>query len=120
MRIAEGYSKFTLEFLLKFLYQSYSLGSFEKLVRDHKINQKELIDYFSSRLDIPITRVDGSSISVEGEALDIALEALEEDPEEPEQVVTTERVKSLTDFIHQMREDALKEDEDRKKKKKRK
>lgn len=115
MRIVEGsYNKFTLEFLLKFLYQSYSLGAFEKLIADHQIDQKELIDYFNSRLQFPIERVGAISFPV--------IKGLEE--EEPEVLVdhplklsAEERVKSLTDFFHKMREE---EDEHTKKKKKKK
>ncbi len=118
MRITEGsYNKFTLEFLLKFLYHSYSLGSFEKLIADHHINQKELIDYFNSRLQFPIERVGEISIAASSK-LGIA--------EEPEvlddkgaKISAEERVKSLTDFFHQMREEGF-EEEDRKKKKKKK
>jgi len=116
MRITEGsYNKFTLEFLLKFLYQSYSLGAFEKLVVDHQINQKELIDYFNSRLKFPIERVADISIPTVNKIGDADEPEILED--QPQKVSAEERVKGLTDFFHQMREEGL---EDRGKKKKKK
>ena len=116
MRITEGYSKFTLEFLLKFLYQSYSLGAFEKLVADHQINQKELIDYFNSRLEFPIERVGGLSIPVRG-----GLEEGEEPEvlgEQPPKKSAEEHLQSLTDFFHTMREEGFEKGKKKKKKKK--
>lgn len=115
MRITEQSDKFTLEFLLKFLYQSYSLGSFEKLVRDHHINQQELIDYFSSKLNFPVTRI--------GEPSPFAAMIRKEPAESPKtakQAVeksVEEHIKNLTEFFHDMREEALEEEEGQKKKK---
>jgi hypothetical protein len=115
MKITERPDKFTLEFLLKFLYQSYSLGSFENLMRDHHINQKELIDYFSSKLNFPVARI--------GEPAPLAA-IISEKPAEarvpapaPVTAPVEEHIKSLTEFFHKMREEALEEEEAQKKKK---
>lgn len=114
MRIAEGYNKFTLEFLLKFLYQSYSLGAFERLVIEHQINQKELLDYFGSRLEFPIARVGATTLTIDRKVTKteptVQQELLKKSAEE--------HLQSLTDFFHQMREEALEEEEKEQKKKK--
>ncbi len=114
MRITEGYSKFTLEFLLKFLYQSYSLGAFEKLVSDHQINQKELIDYFNYRLKFPLTRVGGPPISSTFERK-VAMKT-DEDPESQEKSAE-EHLRNLTEFFHNIREESLDDKKEMKKKK---
>ncbi|MHA1266866.1 MAG: hypothetical protein ACTSRS_16635 [Candidatus Helarchaeota archaeon] len=119
MRIVEGYNKFTLEFLLKFLYQSYSLGAFEKLVSDFQINQKELIDYFNSRLEFPIARIGEPRIRLATEVPKSAeVQMKEQTKQEALKKSAEEHLKSLTEFFHKMREEALEEEEQQMKKKK--
>jgi len=53
-QLAASYEKIDLVALLKYLYQSYSLNSMNKLINYFRISQQELDTYFSGAMDLQL------------------------------------------------------------------
>lgn len=95
-KLAECYTKIKLDYLLKYLYQSYSLQSMNKLLNYFHITQHEIDTYFSGEIDYSkLDVVEKMKYQVMNSSLleerEIEPEVLSSDPEviplEPEESV---------------------------------
>jgi hypothetical protein len=93
-KMASSIEKINLEFMLKYLYQSYSLASFNKFLKSFQINEQDFKKFFTGRLE------DASKFF-------IAIPAGEEEPgilkDEPQMAKPpASRIQDLTSFFQKM------------------
>lgn len=111
-KFAACYDKINIEVLLKFLYHSYSLRTFDKLMEDFLINPREFKDYFSSKIKY-------QSKFFSTEKKDAPAPPVER--KQKLKKYSAQRIKDLTNIFHKMREEPIEDEplpENSKKKKK--
>jgi len=110
-KMAGSIEKINLEFMLKYLYQSYSLLAFNKMLKSFQIDEQDFENFFTSRME-------DLSKFFKGREQKEKLAEIEEEPKVLKQ--PTSHIQELTNFFQKMREETEEEQVKTKIKKKKK
>ncbi|MHA1360831.1 MAG: hypothetical protein ACTSRC_22140, partial [Candidatus Helarchaeota archaeon] len=99
--LADSYDQINLEYLLKYLFQSYNLKALQKLVEDFHLTPIEFKRYFTGGVDLAAIFPAATEAELEG--------GEEEDVKEAEPSTAT-KVKDLSRFYQQMMDTDVEED----------
>lgn len=115
-KISGSIEKIDLEFMLKYLYQSYSLVAFNKLLQNFHIDQQDFENFFTGGVEASPQLL--SALEQAEEPIEIEEDSPEIKAERRKAQQPSSHIQELTNFFQQMRKEAEEEQKQSKVKKK--